>query len=525
MGTPAEDNNIGFHTATIVLDGHVSPASSYHDTPLMGTPELQNNVGGDVPEKIREMIRLYEYGDGSFRQKCLNFYRQGTFMEDYTDDVPWEGVFKHYFPTYHDLNVPQLRGYFTWRTAVRKGRYSPTSLSFAYLYLYELLNGIGTASVEESLWKMQEFETEYLDEGYGDVRMRQNLRRWLLELAIIHQLPLKTVETFTNPRLTDRDRHLAVLRDACKHPDMEVFLALSRFATGNLEASPVFIMEKETGAHLFAEIWRHTVANCHPDGSDFVTACFGSWKPYPWYPLANAVYWERRELSDFELKLNESRSFLFKDGRWFEKKYEELYFNKKLFNELLHEADRKLRLYLKLKRPLRERPEEAWAAEYVEAVIEADRQMKIEAARPKISINLDRLNHIREEAVVTRESLLTEEETVSDAQPSESSATMPGKDTSNTLESVSSIEKDMSVEGLDELHTQVLKTLLAGGDADALIRSRRLLPSVVADTLNEAFFEEIGDSILDCDGDRLNLVEDYVDEVNRLFGDRSLAQP
>ena len=66
---------------------------------------------------------------------------------------------------------------------------------------------------------------------------------------------------------------------------------------------------------------------------------------------------------------------------------------------------------------------------------------------------------------------------------------------------------------LEPLHRQLLLALLNGDSADELIRTHRLIPSVVADALNEAFFDEIGDSILECDGDRICLVEDYVEEV------------
>ena len=79
-------------------------------------------------------------------------------MEDYEDDVPWNGTYKRYFPTYHDLNLPQLRGYFTWRTHVRRGEFLPIPTSLAYLYVYELLNGIGASSPEDVLQKLREFE-------------------------------------------------------------------------------------------------------------------------------------------------------------------------------------------------------------------------------------------------------------------------------------------------------------------------------------------------------------------------------
>ena len=44
-----------------------------------------------VPEQIRRMKNLYQYGSGSFRQICKNFYVQGKFMENYEDNVPWKG--------------------------------------------------------------------------------------------------------------------------------------------------------------------------------------------------------------------------------------------------------------------------------------------------------------------------------------------------------------------------------------------------------------------------------------------------
>lgn len=45
-----------------------------------------------------------------------------------------------------------------------------------------------------------------------------------------------------------------------------------------------------------------------------------------------------------------------------------------------------------------------------------------------------------------------------------------------------------------------------------------MMPSVVADTINEALFDEIGDNVLECDGDTITLVEDYRDDLLKIFG-------
>ena len=92
------------------------------------------------------------------------------------DQAEWKGVFRQLFPTYHDLNIRQLRGYFTWRTSLREGKYRPAPAPMVFIYLYELLCGIGTSSPEDSLRKMEEFETAYLGSGYGQEGMEEILR-------------------------------------------------------------------------------------------------------------------------------------------------------------------------------------------------------------------------------------------------------------------------------------------------------------------------------------------------------------
>ena len=54
-------------------------------------------------------------------------------MEDFEDDFDYHGTFIRYFPNYQAMNDLQLRGYFSWRTKVRRGEVGRTSLSFAFV--------------------------------------------------------------------------------------------------------------------------------------------------------------------------------------------------------------------------------------------------------------------------------------------------------------------------------------------------------------------------------------------------------
>ena len=74
------------------------------------------------------------------------------------------------------------------------------------------------------------------------------------------------------------------------------------------------------------------------------------------------------------------------------------------------------------------------------------------------------------------------------------------------------------IAGLDALYSRILRDLLAGKPVENLIKSHHLMPSVIADTVNGALMDEIGDSVLEWDGHTLSVVEEYREEVLRLLG-------
>lgn len=491
---------------TIVLDELPARLNApYADTPLLFTGAALEAVDPKTPDRILEMRKLYEYGDGSFIQKNKNFYRQGKFMEDYTDNAPWIGEYRRYFPTYHDLNLPQLRGYFTWRTWARKDDFRPTAEAFAYIYLYELLYGIGTASPEDTLHKLAAFEKGYLDIGCGDENMRKNLRRWMLEYAVLHDLPPETARRYADPALIEQDEALATLRAPEPQTDEALFDALCVFAGEKLRQSPVVTGNVERGRRLFAALWRTVISRY---GAQFFTECFGEPATRPWRPLSNAVYREETKHAPCTYELDACRSYECRDGFWRERRYDPLLFVRDRFMALLHEGDRRFRKYLKTGHYLREKPDEAWAAPYAEAAIDADRATEREAARPKITLDLTGLERIRRDAAVTRDSLLTEAELAEAVEPA-----APPRE-----EPTPAPREQAAFDGLDAQHLQILLTLLRGESPTEQIRSRRLMPAIVADTINEAFLDEIGDSVVACDGGELSLVEDYREDLERILG-------
>ena len=486
----------------------------YEDTslPFPGTsfslPEKK------IPAKIREMQRLYRHGDGSFAQKCRNFYRQGKFMEAYEDDQPWTGIYHRYFTTYHDLTVPQLRGYFTWRSRLRKGDFIPVSSSLAYLYLYELLNGIGSGSTEDALRKMEEFQKGFLDSGIGDSSIYKNLRRWMLEYAVIHGLSPEWALQAADPALRDRDQALAVLRDPGSYKPEEVFSALRFFGGRKLEQSPVVQKDPVKGKQLFAAAWRRGVERYSREGRDLFTDCFGSRKSFSWRPLANAVYFETAPHPDADYILDPCRSYHCRGGLWQEERYDTLYFDRGKFQGFLHETDRIFRKYGKTGGYLRGKPEEAWAAPYGEWAVQSLKEAERAAGRPKITIDFSGLEQIRRDAGLTRDSLLTEAEREESLEPAKEK--LPEKQEALEEQPETGASEGQDLPGVP--YPRILLALLRGEPVKPYLKACHLMASVAADAINEALFDEIGDNVLESDGSGITLVEDYREELLQMLG-------
>lgn len=414
------------------------------------------------------------------------------------------------------MNIPQLRGYFTWRTRVRKGDFSPIAASLAYIYVYELLNGIGTDSPEDALRKLKGFEIGYIDSKIGDPHMRTNLYRWMLEYAVLNNVPPTLARQYADPDLMETDASLPILKNPKEYSDEEIFSAICSFAAKRFKQSPVLKKDDKKGKHLFAAVWRYASEKYSQNGKTLFTACFGKQKVFPWYPLANSIYWAEYPHSDTDYVLNPCRSFHCRDGVWTEKRYANLYFDSDRFHAFMHETERVIRRCLKTGHYLRKNPEEAWVTPYVEQVLKEERQAEIEAARPKITIDLSDLEQIRQDAIITRDSLLTEEEI--DAAADYGQKSQPTEEPTQTINQ----NETESIAELDATHSRILLALLRGESVETYMKVNHLMPSVAADTINEALFDEIGDNVLECDGNTITLVEDYREDILQMVGGKNL---
>ena len=162
------------------------------------------------------------------------FIKQGKLLAAYEDDYVYDRRVTHYFPTYQSLTNPELRGYFSWRTKLRRGDLQDTSLSYAFLYIYELLNQIGVADPMDGYRKLTEFRDAYgaLDDG-----ILPYLNQWLMDYVVYYNLDAGLLAD--NPRVRF-NRSIAVLDSIRSRGDEEVIRVVKQLSPKWLERSKFY---------------------------------------------------------------------------------------------------------------------------------------------------------------------------------------------------------------------------------------------------------------------------------------------
>lgn len=132
-----------------------------------------NEVFQESPEPDRKLSleqRFVAYG----REREWDIGEEASF-------VP----FKSYWPTYESMTPSQLRWYFYWRGEVREERYPDTDLSYIFLYIYELINGIGWIQAMDGYRLLLRIWEAY-QKRYQ--KLNAYLPEWVTDFKVVHRL-------------------------------------------------------------------------------------------------------------------------------------------------------------------------------------------------------------------------------------------------------------------------------------------------------------------------------------------------
>lgn len=162
--------------------GEFAEIDLFEEDPGMSIPARagesgSGNAGGLEPSKPEETFR-YISPERSFVEEAKAYADR---QETAVPFVP----FMSYWPTYRHMNDAQLAWYFYWRSEVRQDRFPDTDLSYIFVYIYELINGIGWEEPGKGYRELDKLGAVY---GSRYAQLNRYLGEWTFDFTLAHSL-------------------------------------------------------------------------------------------------------------------------------------------------------------------------------------------------------------------------------------------------------------------------------------------------------------------------------------------------
>ncbi|AZK47917.1 TerB N-terminal domain-containing protein [Paenibacillus lentus] len=481
-------------------------------------------VSSDHQEREMDWQRDFRYVS---RER--QFVEQARVLEWENEAVAEFIPFHAYWPTYEQMQPRQLRWYLYWRGEVRSGRYPDTDLSYLFVYLYELIHGVGWSEPAEGYELMRRVWLAYRErypelDGY--------VREWLYDYSLVFELEVPPAEPLQKlPRGLSRElKELEWKRRFTAEPlvltwDMlrtmiDYDVEKSRFYTGQGRKDLQLYVPKVVSivdAYLFKSEGARLLERFMPREKKVSRPLFRT-----------AVYDHElygRSISVSVLPISEHlplRSFLTQLARFTENKLRELAgFRGKLRGITIEPAVEEL------------------VVRYLHRDLE---QRKVEKARvhlSKVKINTVKLHRLQRESDEVRDMLMAEEQVEIDFErlqiepvlrAGSMSAYSKRRDEEVSSEGGKQVEiaAEAAATGLSQewrelfaqlsgAHRELLSVLLNGENTAARFRIAEQagsMPELLLDEINEISMEWMGDLLVDGD----EIVEEYRAELQSMLG-------
>ena len=477
---------------SVLSDIKLADQKVYRDEPIIFTASQMKSY---TPPEYGKMQRLISSRDELFMPSAQIFCKQGKFMEDFCDSFDHPVSCARHFPTYRDLTLPQLRTYFSWRTGVRKGEIKETSLTYAFLYIYELLNLIGAKNAEEGFLKLRNFCESYCQ---LDMRIKPYADLWLTDFAAYYNIPASLAESLDGLK---NDSALVSLMNYKNETAENLLAALDCFSSYRLQNSVFYkkhpLETAETVYRLFCSLAEYYE---NKEGGDIFIRLFAKPLRERYFMFRSAVFFEKRPHPDCEYKVSNIFNYSCKNGEWTVTRFFPIKDKAGKIGELLKATDYYLRKRYGHKSSLKKPELSSLFEEMIKKAVNEQYREGLEREKPVISIDISKLQSIRDTSEVTRDKLIVDEEEIEEPVAPEIPIEQP---------------QDSGI--LKSPLNEIMVALLKGENAETVARKNGIMLSVAAEEINETLFDHFGDTVIDFDGDTPKIIEDYENELKGMF--------
>ncbi|WP_410511378.1 TerB N-terminal domain-containing protein [Paenibacillus sp. BR2-3] len=177
------------------------------------------------------------------------FVKRAKELEHHKEAMALFVPFKSYWPTYGHMTGSQNRWYFYWRDEVRQGRFPKTDLSYIFLHVYELINGVGWEEPTEGYRQLCQLWEAYREQFK---RLDQYLGGWIADFSFVHQLdvPLSVI-VVRSRSLADDLAELELMRCLSSSPEQLTFAVLTIMSDYDISKSKFFTGTGKEAAELY----------------------------------------------------------------------------------------------------------------------------------------------------------------------------------------------------------------------------------------------------------------------------------
>lgn len=446
-----------------------------------------------LPPLLRTARSLENSPDKPWQTREAVFLKQARLLAGYEDDYPFTTEVVRYFPTYQSLTDLELREYFSWRTKLRRGEVRKTSLSFAFLYIYELLNQVGVAGPMEGYRKLTAFRDAYVPLDNG---IRGYLDRWLTDYVIYYGLDASLL---SDSRQVLLDRSITVLDQIREQEDANVLFALQQVAPKWLSRSKFYKENQADFDTVIVRVLRRMSDHyAKHTKRTMVEQFFGLQATYQVTLFDAAVFCNPLKKRDCEFIVDERCVYRCKNGFWTVTRHSAPRPSGWLEN-ILKTVDAVMRDVYGYKYPVKYETKIKWLIKIIREEVCGLLEEKKAAEAKKITIDYSQLAKIRREAAITQDKLTVEEEEEEPSAPVQ--AVIPESFDAPPVETP-----------LNAAEYRLLRSLLYGGST-AWVQAEGFMLSVLVDGINEKLYDTFQDSVLD---DTPELIEDYIDDLKEM---------
>jgi hypothetical protein len=452
------------------------------------------------------------------------FYEQAKFMENHTDTTDFTVDFMAYFPTYEDMSIMQLQWYFSWRTNVRKGNYVKTSLSYIYVYAYELINKIGVKNSEDGFNKLVDLWKAYRGE-YG--HLDRYLPEWIRDYNIVYECNRKYgviinefIKNGVHSYWIERETlvNMILTQDLNNSYDF-----LARFSNYKFKQSKFY---KSEYGHLLTSLIGLVLIELDKNGSKpLIEILFGEIKPERWYPFRSTPFHTEKFTKKQEYFITDTIRIWVDKGDWYSTYPQKIsVIASKYIGDVIKSTESYLRDQIQFKNKLRIENISQSIKQVSKDIVErycrennlsyfstlknshddSTQPIQSEKIATELTFNAGILEQLRQESAIIQEKLTIDKCALLDSE--EKVPTEPFEevmDDSRTLVTTETSENrnewELLFDNLPEFGLEVLSMLIQKEDVNTKLvqisQKQYILLEVMLEAINEKALDYLGDNM------------------------------